>query len=147
VRIDEVDGDRIPPTIFFAAQRSSLVREAIRYARERRDEYEDSNRDFDREMDWQQRLDEADDAVDTWRNDSSEFGRRWYARALYDRQFLIQCNALAAADNLAAHVVSSYAGRRPRDPQAFVNLDASMIDLLSTMPYAMNLGPLPGGKR
>jgi hypothetical protein len=46
-------------------------------------------------------------------------------------------------DNLAAHVVQSYASLRPRDPQCFADLTAGSIDLLASMPYVMNLGPMP----
>ena len=46
-------------------------------------------------------------------------------------------------DNLAAHVVQSYASLRPRDPQCFADLTAGSIDLLASMPYVMNLGPTP----
>ena len=46
-------------------------------------------------------------------------------------------------DHLAAHVVQSYASLRPRDPQCFADLTAGSIDLLASMPYVMNLGPMP----
>jgi len=50
-------------------------------------------------------------------------------------------------DHLAAHVVQSYASLRPRDPQCFADLTAGSIDLLASMPYVMNLGPMPGESR
>jgi hypothetical protein len=107
VRVDQHRSTTTPPTIFFAAQRSSLVRETVRFAHDRRDEDRDDYRD--REIDWQQRIDAAEDAVDTRRGVDSDMGRRWYARELYNLQFLTQRSVIDGVDNLAAHVVQSYA--------------------------------------
>jgi hypothetical protein len=117
------------------------VPEAVRFAHDRRDEDRDDY--WDREIDWQQRIDAAEDAVDTWRGVDSDMGRRWYARELYNLQFLTQRSVIDGVDNLAAPVVQSYASLRPRDPQCFADLTAGSIDLLASMPYVMNLGPMP----
>ena len=117
------------------------MREAVRFGRDRLAELQDDY--WDQEMDWQQRRDAVDDAIGTWRDVDSEMGRRWYAREVYNRQFLTQQSVLAGVDNLAAHVVHRYAGLRPRDPPSFARLIVGSIDLLASMPYAMRLGPMP----
>lgn len=171
VRVDAFEGGPFEPMIRFAAQRASLVREGLRLVDdETRDElgapwpipsmdaqlravgpehrFQDR---WDRENDWWRRIQDADDEVDMWRHSKSksELARRRLARAEYNATFVRQEQTLAACDDFAADLLTSFARRRRGDLPLFREMDllrktdAISIALWCSMPYAIDLGVLP----
>jgi hypothetical protein len=141
VRVDEFAPAE--PEIHFAAQRASVIRDLIRRtgnSRRRDAEYEEQQRrrEASTDADWE--------AVSDWHGDTSDLGKRIYNRALRSLRFGVQEDALSAVDHLSRHLVESNASLRARDPEEFYELTASSLDLLGSMPYALNLGRLPAKK-
>jgi hypothetical protein len=138
VRVDEIaDAD---PQIYFAAQRSAVIRDEMR----RTPDSDDLDEDYwDRQRDLDARMEFADDAIADWRDDTSELGRKFYAMAVRSKQCDLQDSTLKTTDHLARSLVQSYATVPPRYPEQFLELTAEALDRLASMPYAFNLGRLP----
>jgi hypothetical protein len=146
VRVDEIPN--ADPQIYFAAQRSAVIRDEMRSAPD--DDDRDDDYYWDQQRDIDARLECADDAIADWRDDTTGVGKKLYAMSVRSKQFGLQDSTLKTTDHLARSRVRSYATVPPRYPKNFLELTAEALDLLASMPYAFNLGRLPsrpGGYR
>lgn len=137
VRIDEIAS--ATPEIYFAAQRSSVIRSEMRRMPEddgRRERFLARARELD------EHLETAREWIANWRGDTSDIGKKFYAMGESGERFYLQANALHTTDYLAQSLVYDYAGVPPRYPEQFLTLVADNLDMLATMPYAFNLGTL-----
>jgi hypothetical protein len=138
VRVDEVAS--ADPQIYFAAQRSALIRSEMRRRPgddDRAELYRDRQRDLD------ERLEAAEEAIADWRDDTSEIGKKLYAMGRRSQRFYLQASVLHATDHLAQSLINEYASVPPRYPEPFLDLTAEALDRLASMPYAFGLGTLP----
>lgn len=138
VRVDEFAS--ATPTIHFAAQRSSVIRDEIR--RGPRDEVRQLQLD-ERGRELDDALERAQESIVDWRGDSSELGKKLYAMGQRGQRFYLQANALHAIDSLSESLVRAYVSVPPRYPEEFLAMVADRLDLLASMPYAFDLGTLP----
>ena len=145
VRVDRTDGASMPDTVFFSAQLASSVRESVRYGAARRRERDLASDDWQsREFDWENRLEDAERLIETWRLAGTELAAEFFLpRALYKYQHLQQRRALSDVDHLAVGVLDSYAELRRSSPDRENRYLAEHLDLMASMPYAIDLGVLP----
>jgi hypothetical protein len=138
VRVDEFPD--VEPQIYFAAQRSAVIRDEMRRMPDD-DDFDEVHRDQQLDLDF--RMESADEAIADWRNDTSELGQKLYAMAKRSKRFDLQDSVLKTTDYLARSLVHSYAAVPPRCPHQFLELTAEALDRLAFMPYGFNLGQLP----
>lgn len=138
VRVDEIS--TAEPRIYFAAQRSAVIRSEMRRLPE--DDYR-SEQYRERQAHLDSQLEIAEDAIAEWRNDVSDLGRKFYAMGQRSQRFYFQASILHTTDHLAQGLVHGYAAVPPRYPEPFLHLAAEALDRLASMPYAFELGVLP----
>lgn len=138
VRVDEIAS--ATPTIHFAAQRASVIRDEIRRAPA--DEARQQQRS-ERDRELEDALEKAQEWVTDYRDDNSEVGKKFHSMGLRGERFYQQANLLHATDSMAESLVRAYAGVPPRYPEEFLALVADQLDLLTASPYAFNFGTLP----
>lgn len=142
VRVDEIPS--AIPEIYFAAQRSSVIRSEIR----RRPD-DDGHREhfLARERELDEQLETAREWINNWRGDTSDLGKKLYAMGQRGERFYLQANVLHTTDYMAQSLLHDYAGVPPRYPEQFLKLVADSLDMFAAMPYAFNLGTLPSPGR
>lgn len=138
VRVDEIAS--ATPTIHFAAQRASVIRDEIRRGPD--DEARHQQRS-ERDRELEDALERAQEWVTDWHGDTTEAGKKFYSMGQRGERFYRQANLLHATDSMAESLVRAYARVPPRYPEEFLATVADQLHWLTASPYVFNLGTLP----
>lgn len=139
VRVDEIAS--ATPTIYFTAQRSSVIRSEIRRGPD--DDDVRSQHFAERAEELSGQLDTAREWIADGRSNPSDLGRKFSAMGQRGERFYSQQSAIHVTDYLAQSLVHNYASVPPRYPEKFLTMVADNLDQLASAPYAFNLGTLP----
>lgn len=134
------------PKIRVDVQRVSLVNEGLRRAVDVARDADDPDK-FRAAMaapDWVYAGGDAQEWIELFKGDESDFGRDQLRRARYAAHFQTQQTALTAGDELAAEVVLTYADERRR-AQLELTHTAEMLSMLNRLPYTVHIGHLLQG--
>ena len=137
VRVDEIAD--ATPAVHFTAQRASVIRDEIRRA----PDHAEHDYFLEREREFEERLDTARDWITDYRGDTSSMGRKFYDMGVSSERFYLQANTLHTTDYLAQSLVRQYLRMPTARREPFLDLTATSLDYLATMPYAFDLGTLP----